>query len=185
MFTDTMWLNFSKPTLMHIDEHLNEDPPKWDRNQVVITETHHQDSWIYLLVTGTSIPNFGRLTPVAAHPIHLHGHDFAILKQSYEPYKIGALYDLNKKNPPRRDVALLPASGYLVLAFKADNPGAWLMHCHIAWHASGGLALQILENPANISMTPANKQAMENQCVAWKDWLKKPDVHFLQDDSGI
>lgn len=31
----------------------------------------------------------------------------------------------------RRDVASLPGGGYLVLAFKTDNPGSWLMHCHI------------------------------------------------------
>lgn len=37
-------------------------------------------------------------------------------------------------NPPRRDVAMLPGSGYLVVAFRTDNPGAWLMHCHIGWH---------------------------------------------------
>ena len=38
---------------------------------------------------------------------------------------------LNYKNPPRRDVATLPARGYFVIAFITDNPGAWLMHCHI------------------------------------------------------
>lgn len=30
--------------------------------------------------------------------------------------------NLNLSNPPRRDVAILPDSGYLVLAFKTDNP---------------------------------------------------------------
>ena len=32
-----------------------------------------------------------------------------------------------------------------MIAFKADNPGTWLVHCHIAFHAAFGLALQILE----------------------------------------
>ena len=54
----------------------------------------------------------------------------------------------------RRDVALLPAGGYLIIAFPADNPDSWLMHCHIAWHASAGLAVQILER--QISITPSN-----------------------------
>lgn len=40
---------------------------------------------------------------------------------------------------------MLPAGGWLVLAFETDNPGAWLMHCHIAWHVSEGLAVQFLE----------------------------------------
>lgn len=38
---------------------------------------------------------------------------------------------LDFENPTRRDVAMLPADGWLVLAFEANNPGAWLMHCHI------------------------------------------------------
>ena len=180
MFTDTMWLNFSEPTMMHI----NEPNKTWDRNMVVITENPDEGSWIYLLVSGTGIPKDGRFFPPAAPPIHLHGHDFAILEQSSKQYQIGAL-NLNLNNPPRRDVALLPAEGYLVLAFKADNPGAWLMHCHIAWHASGGLAIQILENQKNISMPMENKKAMEDQCASWKSWLKSPGTHFLQDDSGI
>jgi FtsP/CotA-like multicopper oxidase with cupredoxin domain len=82
---------------------------------------------------------------LSSHQIHLHGHDFAILQQEenqeYHPNKL----NLNLDNPPRRDVVLLPNGGFVVIAFKADNPGSWLMHCHIARHASEGLALQILE----------------------------------------
>lgn len=33
---------------------------------------------------------------------------------------------LNGNNPVRRDVAMLPAAGWMLLAFKTDNPGAWL-----------------------------------------------------------
>ena len=46
-------------------------------------------------------------------------------------------------NPTRRDTALLPGGGWLAIAFPTDNPGAWLMHCHIvslflpgSWEAS-------------------------------------------------
>ena len=28
-------------------------------------------------------------------------------------------------------MAFLPSRGWLVIAFPTDNPGAWLMHCHI------------------------------------------------------
>lgn len=34
---------------------------------------------------------------------------------------------------------MLPAGGYLVMAFITDNPGAWLMHCHIVSLASSWL----------------------------------------------
>ena len=88
-------------------------------------------------------------------------------------------------NPPRRDVALLPGGGYLIIAFKADNPGSWLLHCHIAWHASSGLALQILEREQDIPKTldPARKAETDRVCKRWDAWVKTH--HFDQDDSGI
>ena len=71
--------------------------------------------------------------------MHLHGSDFVILAQSnttWDEKTSPALF--NYDNPPRRDTALLPAGGFLAMAFRPDNPGAWLLHCHIAWHASSG-----------------------------------------------
>lgn len=53
------------------------------------------------------------------------------------PVTIGFAY-FNFDNPPRRDVVLLPETGYIAIAFRADNPGVWLIHCHIAWHSSAG-----------------------------------------------
>ena len=68
-----------------------------------------------------------------AHLIHLHGHDFVILasgNHTFDPVND----KLNFDNPPRRDVALLPVTGFLLIAFQIDNPGTWLMHCHIAFY---------------------------------------------------
>lgn len=28
---------------------------------------------------------------------------------------------------------MLPAAGYLVIAWQADNPGVWLAHCQYVW----------------------------------------------------
>lgn len=65
--------------------------------------------------------------------------DVVLLAQSNTTFDPAASFDtFNFVNPPRRDVVLLPANGYIAIAFKPDNPGAWLMHCHIAWHASAG-----------------------------------------------
>ena len=47
-------------------------------------------------------------------------------------------------NPQRRDVQLLRPEGYLVLQFETDNPGVWPLHCHIAWHVSGGLYVNVM-----------------------------------------
>jgi FtsP/CotA-like multicopper oxidase with cupredoxin domain len=84
------------------------------------------------------------ITMSVPHLIHLHGHNFFILVQGSSTY-LSSSVRLNTANPPRRDTAMLPASGYLVIAFETYNPGAWLMHCHIGWHTSEGFALQFLE----------------------------------------
>ena len=108
---------------------------------------------------------------------------------------------LKLDNPPRRDVVLLPVNGFVVIAFKADNPGTWLMHCHIARHASEGLALQVLERQKDandiwpFSTSPAIQRARE-VCRRWNDWYG--DCHnwwpggsascatpWFEDDSGI
>jgi hypothetical protein len=67
------------------------------------------------------------------------------------------------------------------------------MHCHIAWHASSGLAMQILENTDRIVLQ--DKPELERICKNWDEWyaqdrLKNPtcqawDQDFFQEDSGI
>jgi hypothetical protein len=88
---------------------------------------------------------------------------------------------LNFNNPPRRDTATLPASGWLVLAFPANNPGAWLMHCHIAWHISEGLGVQFLEAKNQITLPDANE--FKQQCANWNQYAAH--MAFPQIDSGL
>lgn len=88
---------------------------------------------------------------------------------------------LNLINPPRRDVASLPGNGHLAIAFPLDNPGSWLMHCHIAWHASEGFALQFVETQG--SMVLGDVAVLEDTCSNWKAYAST-EV-YLQDDSGI
>jgi len=63
------------------------------------------------------------------HPFHAHGHDFFVVATSEAP-DAEALY-----SPVflRRDVVSIPANGWARIRFVADNPGAWLFHCHIEW----------------------------------------------------
>ena len=119
---------------------------------------------------------FSRLT--RSRQIHLHGHDFALVEQAYnkvlDPWNLSLKLD----NPPRRDVVLLPEKGYVIIAFKADNPGAWLIHCHIAFHISEGLGLQIMERQKDAeAIWPTGDSAALNEtarvCQNWKDWQEK------------
>lgn len=93
---------------------------------------------------------------------------------------------LNFNNPPRRDTIQIARSGWVVAAFKTDNPGAWAMHCHMAWHASGGLALQYLERPSEIAGlygSAINGQQYKDTCSAWKTY--SASSIYKQDDSGL
>lgn len=65
--------------------------------------------------------------PALPHPIHLHGHDFYIVGTGPGVWD-GSTAGLNFDNPTRRDTATLPAGGYLLMAFPADNPGMWIIH---------------------------------------------------------
>lgn len=116
-----------------------------------------------------------------AHPIHLHGHDFYVLGQqaaaSYE-----SADQLNFANPIRRDVAMLPAAGYLVIGFPTDNPGVWLLHCHIGWHTVEGLALQLVERQSEIAAL-VDADYLAQGCSAWADFTT--DTEKIQDDTGI
>jgi hypothetical protein len=182
LWTDTLWLDFGNVTLSNIKR----EPKNLPKNWAVVNQDFATDSWVYLLVSSHGMPVNHRAFPAVAHPIHLHGHDFAILQQSSTQYKVGGL-NLKLDNPPRRDVALLPKDGFLVIAFKADNPGSWLMHCHIVWHAAGGLALQILENRSKIKLSPEDSSELQRICDRWNEWNTLPDgtKRVLQDDSGI
>jgi hypothetical protein len=88
--------------------------------------------------------------------------------------------ELNFKNPPRRDTAMLPTGGWLVLAFETNNPGAWIMHCHIAWHVADGLATQFLETPNQIKLDPG----FNDICSTWRDYYPA-ESYWKKDDSGV
>lgn len=93
------------------------------------------------------------------------------------------LSQLKFTNPPRRDVAFLPGGGWLVIAYPTDNPGAWLMHCHIAFHVSMGLSVQFLERKSQIAL-PAPNSEFYNTCLNWKNYQRNRPV-YPQDDSGL
>ena len=60
------------------------------------------------------------------HAMHLHGHHFR---------QIGADGSVG----PLRDTLLVDREETAEIAFVADNPGDWLIHCHMPEHAEGGM----------------------------------------------
>ncbi|KAK3102208.1 hypothetical protein FSP39_009609 [Pinctada imbricata] len=62
---------------------------------------------------------------------------------------------LNLDNPILKDTVIVPSGGYIVIRFKADNPGPWFFHCHIDLHNTNGMGMVIDEGrPSYLSLIP-------------------------------
>ncbi|KAK9127328.1 hypothetical protein Syun_016125 [Stephania yunnanensis] len=110
-------------------------------------------SSVQIVLQGTSI------FTTENHPVHLHGYDFYVVGEGFGNFN--AKTDTAKFNlvdPPMRNTVGVPVGGWAVIRFVADNPGVWLMHCHLDVHITWGLAtafivengvgeLQTLESP--------------------------------------
>ncbi|GKV08077.1 hypothetical protein SLEP1_g19759 [Rubroshorea leprosula] len=77
-----------------------------------------------------------------SHPLHLHGYNFFVVGQgfgNFDPKKDPANFNL--VDPVERNTIGIPSGGWVVIRFRADNPGVWLMHCHFDVHLSWGLRM--------------------------------------------
>ncbi|CAG2054218.1 unnamed protein product [Timema podura] len=91
--------------------------------------------------------------PNLSHPFHLHGYAFNVIGMGRSPdrnvKKINLKHalDLDRRGllhrqfnlPPGKDTIAVPNNGYVVLRFRADNPGYWLFHCHFLFHIVIGM----------------------------------------------
>ena len=80
--------------------------------------------------------------------MHLHGHDMYVLGTGNGDYSTAST--LNFENPTRRDLATMPAGGWMVVAFVTDNPGAWLMHWHVLLNLPSS-------SPPSLPLFPAHR----------------------------
>ncbi|KAG9311709.1 Fet3 protein [Chiua virens] len=106
------------------------------------------------------------------HPFHLHGHKFQIVNRadkynSTDPTLNPPLIE-GQANPMRRDTVTIPGGASATLRVVADNPGAWLFHCHIEWHLESGLAVQFIEAPIQAQERAAGvfPSFLSEQCAA-------------------
>ncbi|ESQ40646.1 hypothetical protein EUTSA_v10013732mg [Eutrema salsugineum] len=85
------------------------------------------------------------IVTIENHPMHLHGYEFYVVGTgigNFNPSKDTASFNL--LDPPRRNTIGTPPGGWVAIRFVADNPGVWLMHCHIDSHIFWGLAMVFL-----------------------------------------
>jgi len=111
-------------------------------------------------------------------PVHLHGHHFYVLYKGFEDDLIMAEYEkvsrrrnsyqnpsadlkewykfesavlkLTPDFPMRRDTIAAEKNQFMILAFVADNPGVWALHCHNDFHARTGMMRQVVSAPGRL-----------------------------------
>ncbi|MFI9184816.1 multicopper oxidase family protein [Streptomyces goshikiensis] len=67
---------------------------------------------------------FANSTPMW-HPLHLHGHTFAL--------------GTGGQGGARKDTTIILPGQRLTVEFDADNPGLWMAHCHNVYHSESGM----------------------------------------------
>lgn len=80
------------------------------RGETIVLETVNNTGWV--------------------HAMHLHGHHFRVTDRSGATANDGQ---------PWRDTFLIGPEQTTKIAFVADNPGMWLLHCHMLEHAAAGM----------------------------------------------
>jgi hypothetical protein len=133
---------------------LSQNRTTWDANQFFPFISSDRDGPVEVDLIINNLDD-------GSHPIHLHGHSFYVLSSyraegrdgwgSYNPFDPGAKLPnpLNLRNPVRRDTVSVPRRGHVVLRFTADNPGLWMLHCHMMVHLGRGMATGFHVGPAH------------------------------------
>jgi len=143
----------------------------------------------------------------ASHPIHIHGNSFFVVAQGDGIYHNKSYIednphftcddakapncaetkqlqdvDYNFENPRQRTSVMVPVNGYAVIRFKADNPGVWMMHCHMASHNLEGQVVLLKVTDKGVPKVPDGfptcarhvKQKITDDLVTLEDIGKAP-----------
>lgn len=87
------------------------------------------DEPIFRTQRGRTVHLTIRNTTGFPHGIHVHGHHFTILSRN----------GVTDPHRDRRDTVLTVRDEVVEIAFEADNPGKWLLHCHMLEHQAAGM----------------------------------------------
>ncbi|KAI9342663.1 Cupredoxin [Obelidium mucronatum] len=127
----------------------------------------NNNQWVFIMIKNQD---------AMEHPFHLHGHSFYVLNY-------GNLR--HQTTPPtttlsRRDTIQVPACtggtgqggemgcniGFVTIAVKFDNPGAWLFHCHIEWHMAAGMMMTFI-NKGDDGKNPLPDLTKTPDAIPW------------------
>ncbi|CAO3681147.1 unnamed protein product [Rhizopus stolonifer] len=158
MFNDVPYLSPKTPTLNTM----------LTQGNYSLTETvYGPQSQVYILNHLDMIEVVINNLDSGSHPFHLHGHVFQMVGRGdgvYSGNTSEATWYL--ENPARRDTISVPAESFVIIRFRADNPGAWFFHCHIEWHLESGLAATFVEAPDVAQQRMTLPESFKDTCTA-------------------
>lgn len=127
-----------------------------------------------------------RPLPELNHPFHLHGYSFCVMYANQFVNAVNKDNITNKdvmreldahmsrlkngyyKHCAPKDTIIVPNTGFVILRFKADNPGWWFFHCHFTWHAATGMNVVLhVGTPFDLPPVPRDFPTCYN-------WTPKP-----------
>lgn len=121
--------------------------PSGDSDLILRTR---QGEWVDLIVeTEGPISRY--------HPMHKHGNKFFVLGAGLGRFPWDTVEEavralpagsFNFDDPPYVDTVQTKRSmtgAWLAIRYKVEDPGAWLFHCHIQPHLTGGMGVVILD----------------------------------------
>ncbi|KAK2020490.1 multicopper oxidase [Colletotrichum zoysiae] len=105
-------------------------------------------------------------SPQPPHPIHKHGDKMFLLGSGSGNFTWNSIEEAvaanstgwNLNDPPRRDGFATPNAingpTWMAVRYLVNNPGAWLLHCHIQNHIMGGMSAIIQDGVNAWPVTP-------------------------------
>ena len=135
-----------------------------------------------------------------SHPFHLHGHQFQVVYIGFGSYnestgflsapKDGIICDDTLCSNPSwapgsrpsfetsdktvlKDTVIVPGGGYVVIHFRSNNPGLWLLHCHIVPDLLEGMSVMIDEVRSQQNPAPDNINICGNFKISQSQFYEK------------
>ena len=114
----------------------------------------------YLLPPGAVVVVLINNTDATELSFSLHGHTVWVISTSKHPVESSARAEA--RTVLRRDTVSVPGKGWAKLAFVADNPGIWEMHCHNDWVLAAGVMAEFFEGLSSLNLMPAPNEQQDN-----------------------
>jgi len=121
--------DYNRDYTVDLDQGIGASGFKWTMNGGVFP-----DAPMLMVSEGDTVRITYRNLSLGEHPMHLHGHEVLVLSRD------GVA---SAGSPVWMDTVSVQPGETVAVAFKADNPGIWMDHCHNLGHAKIGMVTHL------------------------------------------